>query len=282
MRGVESSFGKMVRRYPTRLSEVIVDMIQADFESRRFQLWLYRFAHKLLLIRSPVSPSSTTNVDLACIGLKYISSPFRFGELSIKAPSAEEVDRLSNFLGEELESSMVRILSSAGRRFPVVASRFLLEENNLEFFEYSSNFITESQNIAELNLKLQCSKSAAVATCENVSGSRIFHFWELRVSHGSILIRSPADTFNSNNLDLVIMGVEYLAMPVLFDGLSLEDPTEFEIKEVERVFGRTIEHPSKVVILASAGRRFPVVACHFSLEENHLELSRSRFAIFEP
>jgi hypothetical protein len=42
---------------------------------------------------------------------------------------------------------------------------------------------------------------------------RAFQLWEYKVSHGSLLIRSPKGPEISTNIDLVCVGVEYPAAP---------------------------------------------------------------------
>jgi hypothetical protein len=40
--------------------------------------------------------------------------------------------------------------------------------------------------------------------------SRRFQLWEYRVSHGSLLVRSPKGPDATTNVDLVFDGVEYI------------------------------------------------------------------------
>jgi hypothetical protein len=42
---------------------------------------------------------------------------------------------------------------------------------------------------------------------------RTFQLWEYRVSHSSLLNRSPKSPGVSTNIDLICTGVEYLAVP---------------------------------------------------------------------
>jgi hypothetical protein len=42
---------------------------------------------------------------------------------------------------------------------------------------------------------------------------RRFQLWEYRVSHGSLLIRSPKGPDAEMNIDLVFSGVEFVACP---------------------------------------------------------------------
>lgn len=111
---------------------------------------------------------------------------------------------------------------------------------------------------------------------------RVFKLWEYQVSHGQLLIRSPKSqaTLSSpellTNVDLVCLGVEYLAVPRLFRGLELVPPTPTELEALEVLVGNAIAADG-VRILLSQGRRFPVVAASFSLSENDWDIFESPF-----
>ena len=62
---------------------------------------------------------------------------------------------------------------------------------------------------------------------------RAFQLWESKVSHGSLLIRSPKAPSVSENIDLVCVGVEYLAAPRHMKGLDLVEATPEEIKNFD-------------------------------------------------
>jgi hypothetical protein len=42
---------------------------------------------------------------------------------------------------------------------------------------------------------------------------RKFQFWQYRVSHGEVLVRSPKDAAHPRNVDLMFVGVEYVDLP---------------------------------------------------------------------
>lgn len=102
------------------------------------------------------------------------------------------------------------------------------------------------------------------------------------MSHGQLLIRSPkAPATNTlperaTNLDLACLGVEYMALPRLFRGLELAQPTRDELEQLESLLSRPIES-SNVRMLASEGKRFPVIASSFSLSENDWDIFESPF-----
>lgn len=111
---------------------------------------------------------------------------------------------------------------------------------------------------------------------------RVFKLWEYQVSHSQLLIRSPKSPATPSapeqltNVDLVCLGVEYLAVPRLFRGLEVVSPTHEELGELEVLVGSKIE-PTGVRILLSQGRRFPLVASSFTLSENNWDIFESPF-----
>jgi hypothetical protein len=121
-----------------------------------------------------------------------------------------------------------------------------------------------------------------MTTTEAQYAYRVFKLWEYQVSHGQLLIRSPKSPATPSapeqltNVDLVCLGVEYLAVPRLFRGLELVSPTHEELGELEVLVGSKLE-PADVRILLSQGRRFPVVASSFTLSENDWDIFESPF-----
>jgi hypothetical protein len=106
--------------------------------------------------------------------------------------------------------------------------------------------------------------------------------WEYQISHGQLLIRSPKAAatatapLRNTNVDLVCLGVEYMGVARAFNGIELLEPTSEEIRNIEGLLGRMID-PKKIKILASAGKRFPIVASSFSFSENDWDIFESPF-----
>jgi hypothetical protein len=109
------------------------------------------------------------------------------------------------------------------------------------------------------------------------SSERAFQLWEYKVSHGSLLIRSPKAPGVSENIDLICVGVEYLAVPRHMKGLDLVEATPQEIKQLSQLLGKELQ-PRHIRIIVSEGRRFPIVAASFRLDENTDEIFDSPFA----
>lgn len=106
--------------------------------------------------------------------------------------------------------------------------------------------------------------------------NRMFQLWEYRVSHGSLLIRSPQGPDSRKNVDILCAGVEYLATPRFLRGLEIVEPTLEELQSLEKKLGKSLS-VSTVRIFASSGQRFPVVASSFKLEENERDIFDSPF-----
>jgi hypothetical protein len=77
--------------------------------------------------------------------------------------------------------------------------------------------------------------------------NRHFQLWEYRVSHGSLLIRSPQSEERKSNIDIIFAGVEYLEMPRFIRDISFAMPLTDEISRVENILGKKI-HPADLCI----------------------------------
>lgn len=108
--------------------------MQRSYEGRAFQLWEYKVSHGSLLIRSPKAPGVSTNIDLVCVGVEYLAVPRHIKGLDLAKPSAAEVSQLSELLGKPIAASRVRLISSGGHRFPIVAASFRISENEDDIF----------------------------------------------------------------------------------------------------------------------------------------------------
>ena len=110
---------------------------------------------------------------------------------------------------------------------------------------------------------------------------RTFQVWEYQVSHGQLLIRSasiPEETESGTreNIDLLCYGVEYMALPTILAGVELGAATAEEISYLEQLLGGAVA-PTRVRILISRGRRYPVVAAAFYLSRNDWDCFDSPF-----
>ncbi|HET6323164.1 MAG TPA: hypothetical protein VFG04_00585 [Planctomycetaceae bacterium] len=106
---------------------------------------------------------------------------------------------------------------------------------------------------------------------------RDFQVWEYQVSHGNLLIRSPkgaAGTLPDTNLDLLFVGVDYMAVPRHLHGVELLAPSPDEVRRVETVIGKPTPM-NHIMILVSERQRFPVVAVGFAASEKDWDIFES-------
>lgn len=120
--------------------------MKTTFTERAFQLWEYQVSHGQLLIRSPkapatgTSPEFLTNVDLVCLGVDYMAVPRQLRGLELAPPTSDELRHLEVLLGKAVAPDNVKILTSEGKRFPVVAASFSFSENDWDIFESPFEF----------------------------------------------------------------------------------------------------------------------------------------------
>lgn len=105
---------------------------------------------------------------------------------------------------------------------------------------------------------------------------RDFQLWEYKVSHGCLLIRSPKGPEIAKNVDLICVGVDYLAAPRHIRGIELVEGTAEEITTLSHLLGKDIQ-PTNLRVIVSEGRRFPIVAVGFKFSENEDDIFHSPF-----
>lgn len=104
---------------------------------------------------------------------------------------------------------------------------------------------------------------------------REFQLWEYRVSHGSLLIRSPKGPGRSKNIDLEFVGVVYLSAPRFLRGIRLERARGRDRRNVRRALGdRSIDD---VFVLVSNGRRHLIAAATCKVRETDADIFDSPF-----
>jgi hypothetical protein len=113
-----------------------------------------------------------------------------------------------------------------------------------------------------------------------MKSERTFKVWEYQVSHGQLLIRSPKSPATGGepervtNVDVVCVGVKYMAVPRVMKGLELAGPTDMEVTGVASVLGGAVR-PDEVMVLLSQERRYVVVASSISVAENDWDIFES-------
>jgi len=104
---------------------------------------------------------------------------------------------------------------------------------------------------------------------------RRFQVWEYRVSHASLLIRSPKSSHFEQNVDIMFVGVEYLRVPSSLQGVVLDESTDEDLSEVKGV-AENVDR-GRVHVLISEGNRFIVVASACKVSENDGDIFESPF-----
>ena len=125
-------------------------------------------------------------------------------------------------------------------------------------------------------------QSVESASKTAMKSDRVFKVWEYQISHGQLLIRSPKAPAKGDhsqqitNLDLVFLGVEFMAVPHEFRGVDITLPAAREVEELESLLNKSIE-PKSIRIIDSQEKRFPIVASSFSFSENDWDIFESPF-----
>jgi hypothetical protein len=104
---------------------------------------------------------------------------------------------------------------------------------------------------------------------------RRFQLWEYKVSHGSLLIRSPKGPAVTRNIDLMFTGVEYVSAPRFLRGLVVEYASAEDHAAVQTATDGT--EASRLYVLISEGRRHFVAAAGCTLDENDHDIFDSPF-----
>lgn len=104
----------------------------------------------------------------------------------------------------------------------------------------------------------------------------VFQFWEYRVSHGQLLVRSPKSPTQASNVDIAFAGVEYVDLPRYLRELEIDEPEEADIAFAEHRLGRPIEAKA-VFVLKVEGKRHIVVAAAVRVTESDMDIFESPF-----
>lgn len=115
----------------------------------------------------------------------------------------------------------------------------------------------------------------------NLSG-RKFQFWQYRVSHGELLIRSPRVGDNERNIDLMFTDVVYTDLPRFFDALEVVEADPLDLARAEERLGKPVVHPERVFVLECQGRRYILVATWLKIAETDMDIFESPFDFKRP
>ncbi len=105
---------------------------------------------------------------------------------------------------------------------------------------------------------------------------REFQFWQYRVSHGELLVRSPKDAAHPRNIDLMFVGGQYVELPRHLPDLEVDEPTEADVARAVERLQEPFAHET-VIVLESQGRRYLVVAAAVNVAESDMDIFDSPF-----
>lgn len=114
-----------------------------------------------------------------------------------------------------------------------------------------------------------------------IDPKRRFQLWEYHVSHGIVLIRSPRESDETHNLDIMFFGVEYLAIPRHLEEVIIEPGSKEDWNHANRLLKRNIEH-HRVWAIVSLGVRHLIVAAKIDVRETKTDIFDSPFNKTEP
>lgn len=104
-----------------------------------------------------------------------------------------------------------------------------------------------------------------------------FQFWEYRVSHGCLLLRSPPTPTRAENIDIEFHAVVFVQLPRHLGSVSLCDPTALEIAHVQEQLGREFRDPTRLWVLSDGTRRHLIAAAAMRRTRNSLDMFESPF-----
>jgi hypothetical protein len=113
---------------------------------------------------------------------------------------------------------------------------------------------------------------------------REFQLWEYRVSHGSLLIRSPRrfpgrPGISDVNVDIICIGVVYVAAPRFLGEIAICSATEAELADLRERLPAPTMTVSSVWVLQSAVSRSLIVAAGLTVREYAGDIFDSPFSI---
>ncbi|OQY50404.1 MAG: hypothetical protein DRR08_24675 [Candidatus Parabeggiatoa sp. nov. 2] len=116
-----------------------------EFFERTFRLWEFNVSHNQLLLRSPKKKSQPRNIDIAFVGVGYVDIPTKLDGITFCQPTADEIDRICERLGKKVAHDEIHVLSSAGKRYLVVATAKKVWDNDFDIFESSLEHFSTTQ-----------------------------------------------------------------------------------------------------------------------------------------
>ena len=104
---------------------------------------------------------------------------------------------------------------------------------------------------------------------------RRFQLWLYEVSHGSLLVRSPGRE-DLQIVDLVFVGVEYVALPRHLRGVEVEPGSATDVARASDVLRKAVAD-DHVFAIVSGGQRHLVVAVALRVSSHDGDIFDSPF-----
>lgn len=89
---------------------------------------------------------------------------------------------------------------------------------------------------------------------------RSFQLWEYRVSHGELLIRSPADDTHDRNVDILFTGVRLIMAPRRLREIQIVPPSTVDFQVASHQLGEAVAAEDLVVIRGATVNHYVVAA----------------------
>ena len=112
----------------------------------------------------------------------------------------------------------------------------------------------------------------------NLTG-RYFEFWEFRVSHTQLLIRSPRTKDQPRNIDVIFSGVAYVNLPTKLGPIEIASATADDLSRARSDFRDDVV-AGDVHVFVSGNKRWVIVAAAMRTNENDLDLFESSLESF--
>jgi hypothetical protein len=103
----------------------------------------------------------------------------------------------------------------------------------------------------------------------DIAVSATLRLWDYTVSHAVALFRRPATLTVPENLDLIFIGVSYLAVPTTLDHPTISLGSAEALADL--AFS-SIPRGSRLFVIRQSGQTHHVIAAGWSLEENRRDL----------
>ncbi len=94
---------------------------------------------------------------------------------------------------------------------------------------------------------------------EHLLEGRAFQLWDYKVSHGFLVVRSPADVTFESSVDLVFSGVQYISSPRHLGEIVIKKASEVEVRVVGEILNKPIL-PDRIWVLKGSSRSLIVAA----------------------